>query len=78
MRGYGLPRDDDIAHPDLADICIYGLKTGRGHPPWRHACNCKDRARRFWKKMARHKAKEEIRKEIKDLEDGSDGKRLVC
>ncbi len=61
MRAYGLPRNLNIESPDLGDICEYGLKTGRIHPRWNHACNCKSRVRRFWKKRERRWAKTNLR-----------------
>lgn len=57
MRGYGLPRNDDVANPDIADIQQYGLsKHGyRFHNPVRKAA-----ARRHWKRTARAVAKKEM------------------
>ena len=31
MRGYGLPRNQDVAYPDCADIQEYGLASRAGH-----------------------------------------------
>jgi hypothetical protein len=76
MQGYGLPRNKDVEQPDLADMRRYGLKAGYLNPAWRHGCNCKDSARRFWKKEARRIAKEELRKEL--LEDGQGGNGYGC
>jgi hypothetical protein len=45
MRGYGLPRNDDVANPDCADRRFYGLKGGR--------MKNRKQNRRIWKKLAR-------------------------
>ncbi len=47
MKGYGLPRNDDVANPDCADIKHYGLKG------FKIKSNNKKRARRRFKKAAR-------------------------
>lgn len=49
MRPYGLPRNDDVAHPDKADQLTYGLKGTK--------MKGRKAARRVWKKKARQKAK---------------------
>lgn len=61
MRGYGLPRNDDVKNPDLADIQLYGLA---GHGYKFHNTERKAQSRRLWKKIARAQAKKEIRDEI--------------
>ena len=33
MKGYGLPRNTDVAAPDCADINTYGLQSGSGNLP---------------------------------------------
>ena len=64
MRGYGLPRHNDVAYPDLGDISFYGLKAGRLHPKWTAKGDNKRRARRIWKKKARREGKRSILKEL--------------
>lgn len=61
MKPYGLPRIKDIEDPDLGDIARFGLKTGRLHPKWNHACNGKSFARRHWKKVERQKIRQKLR-----------------
>lgn len=60
MRGYGLPRNNDVQNPDLFDIKLYGLKTGRLHPKWTANGDNKRRARRVWKRIERQKVKREL------------------
>lgn len=62
MRGYGLPRNDDIQHPDLYDLKVYGLKAGKAHPKWTANGDNKRRARRVWKKKERAKVKQRLRR----------------
>ena len=62
MRAYGLPRNDDVAHPDQGDIGYYGLSSKHG----KQKSKSKRRARRKWKKMERRKAKKTLRKEQND------------
>jgi len=65
MKGYGLPRNTDIAAPDVADIHQYGLKTGIGHltgpggdaHSYFRNTDAKARARRTWKRAARAEGK---------------------
>ena len=55
MKGYGLPRNDDVAHPDIADIRHYGLKTsasGTKRGIFKSKTS-KAARRRIWKKKAR-------------------------
>jgi len=60
MRGYGLPRHDDVAHPDMGDIYRFGLKSCIGsvstHGVYRgfHK-NKRNKAqrRRYWAKKER-------------------------
>ena len=51
MKGYGLPRNDDVANPDLADIGHYGLKGFKLKSKNRRL------ARRRFKKLARKAGK---------------------
>ena len=68
MRPYGLPRNDDVAHPDCADIGYYALKSAAGSLRGKggdHRGNHKNKAskaasRRFFKKAARRAAKAAI------------------
>lgn len=60
MRAYGLPRDDCVRYPDLADIRYYGLKSCAGRIP-RHGefrsyfknSRIKRSTRRYWKRKER-------------------------
>jgi len=71
MRGYGLPRDNDVEYPDIADIQLYGLKSCTGNDPngrdfkstTRKAKN-RQSSRRIWKKKERLLAKKDIREEV--------------
>lgn len=58
MKPYGLPRNDDVASPDKADIKLYGLSA-----PDRcaRADRGKASSRRIWKKKARIEATRELR-----------------
>lgn len=47
MKGYGLPRNNDVEYPDKGDIALYGLKGAKLDSAR------KKRARRIWKKKAR-------------------------
>lgn len=51
MRGYGLPRNDDVQHPDKGDILLYGLPSRIG----KLKSKVRRRSRRIWKKIARKK-----------------------
>jgi len=57
MKAYGLPRNDDIEYPDVADIQKYGLKTSRGGRDYFKNKKNKDAARRRWKRRERIKNK---------------------
>lgn len=65
MKAYGLPRHDDVAHPDVADIHAYGLKSAAGNLPGKggdirsahKSSTDKRRARRRFKKAARRAGK---------------------
>jgi hypothetical protein len=48
MKGYGLPRNEDMVGPDMADIHQYGLATARGSVTGRALQRSKNkRAARF-------------------------------
>jgi hypothetical protein len=53
MKAYGLPRNDDCEHPDVADCLLYGLKSSF------HKIKSKNKraSRRIWKKFARRYGK---------------------
>jgi len=61
MKPYGLPRNDDVAHPDLADIKEYGRPGRVGNLPGKggdvrsHFRNPASKAatRRVYKRRAR-------------------------
>ena len=57
MRGYGLPRNDDVANPDIGDIRFYGLKTAAGGKDYFKNKEFKRNTRRIWKKAARRQGK---------------------
>jgi hypothetical protein len=66
MRGYGLPRNQDVEFPDCGDIRLYGLKQGRFKNK-----QSKARTRRIWKGIERTKAKQDILKQIIELQEGN-------
>lgn len=60
MRAYGLPRESELKHPDVADIVLYARAGYIGHLPGKsddyHRYSCgesKRRLRRYWKRQAR-------------------------
>lgn len=59
MRGYGLPRNDDVAYPDISDILLYGLAGFKV----KMSSRTKKVARRIWKKKARKEGKNLINQE---------------
>ena len=69
MKGYGLPRNDDVAHPDCGDLRFYGLQSSAGHLRGKGGdirglrTSGKRKARRRWKKMARREGKAMCREE---------------
>ena len=54
MRPYGIPRIVDLIWPDKVDIRRYGLNR---HKIW---SSVRKKGRRFWKKLARRLARQEI------------------
>lgn len=70
MKGYGLPRNDDVANPDMGDIHTYGRashigklrnKTGQYRSSFKKS-RLKRAVRRVWKRLERIRAKRGIRK----------------
>lgn len=61
MRGYGLPRNDDVANPDKADGLYYGLNG------FHIKSDKKTRARRIWAGKERQKAKRDIRSDVEEM-----------
>lgn len=59
MRGYGLPRNNDLESPDKMDIKKYGLKGMRQRK--------KAEFRRIWKKKIRKAFKNEILEECNKM-----------
>ena len=65
MKGYGLPRNDDVAAPDCADLVDYGRKSSAGHlrkkgGEFKNSCRStanKARARRRYARKARCEGK---------------------
>ena len=53
MKGYGLPRNDDVANPDVGDIKLYGLNFSAGGRDYFKNKASKAASRRIWKKKAR-------------------------
>ena len=64
MKPYGLPRIKDVEFPDVADIHAFGLKSSIGGKDYHKNKEAKAKARRSFKKVARHSAKLEIKKEL--------------
>lgn len=60
MKAYGIPRNPDVAWPDVADIKLYGLKTSAGGKPYIRNARAKASTRRIWKRKARAEARREI------------------
>ena len=60
MRGYGLPRNNDVEYPDVGDIQYYGLNTSAGGRDYFKNKDSKAAARRYWKRKARREGKLEI------------------
>lgn len=61
MKAYGIPRNDDVANPDKADIKYYGLST---EDRCSKADRGKNKARRFFKKAERKNADKNIIAEL--------------
>lgn len=61
MRGYGLPRNTEVAAPDVGDIKAYGMSGSTGHlrgkgGDFRSFFKnpfAKRRTRRYWKRVER-------------------------
>lgn len=58
MKAYGLPRNPDVEHPAVADVCLYGRASHVGQVPGNEhsiirSSAFKRRARRIWKRAAR-------------------------
>lgn len=66
MKPYGVPRCLDTEHPDKADIKYYGFATT---DRCSKADRGKNKARRFWKKKARHDAKKETNEESRNYDN---------
>lgn len=67
MRGYGLPRNQDVEYPDMCDLHTYGLNSsagclkGKGGDIRSHQhTDNKQTARRYWKKRERQRVKREL------------------
>lgn len=69
MRGYGLPRNDDIASPDKLDLVNYARASHVGRFPSKsgvcknsfRSSSAKRNQRRVYKRLARNAAKKELR-----------------
>lgn len=66
MKPYGLPRNDDVENPDVADIKTYGLKTSAGGKDYFKNKKLKKQTRRTYKKKERQSVKQKIKEEIED------------
>lgn len=67
MKPYGVPRNDDVANPDLGDIQKYGLASHIGNLPGKNgeirsimSSGNRRRTRRIWKRKARNEGKIQI------------------
>jgi hypothetical protein len=77
MRGYGLPRNTDIAKPDVLDIQVYGRASHIGQIPKKcgvfksYTRNTKSRraTRRIYKHIERFLAKKQIVFELQNEYD---------
>jgi hypothetical protein len=67
MKAYGLPRDDDVENPDVADIKLYGLKTSIGGRDYFKNKQAKRNTRRIYKKKERIRAKLIIKQELDNV-----------
>lgn len=63
MKPYGLPRNDDVANPDVDDIKTYGLNTSAGGKDYFKNKKVKKRIRRIFKRKARAESKQIIEEE---------------
>jgi hypothetical protein len=60
MKAYGLPRNNDVENPDVADIKTFGLNTSAGGRDYFKNKSTKANIRRIWKRKARRAGKDEI------------------
>jgi hypothetical protein len=65
MRGYGLPRCDDVENPDVVDIRTYGLKTSTGGRRYQKPF-AKKSSRRIWKRKERAVVKKYCKEAFKE------------
>jgi hypothetical protein len=65
VRGYGLPRCDDVENPDVGDIRTYGLKTSIGGRCYQKPF-AKRSSRRIWKRKERAVAKKYCKEVFKE------------
>lgn len=61
MKGYGLPRNDDVANPDKDDILTYALS---GFKEEIRNKTTKAQRRRFFKRKARKQGRTEIQEQL--------------
>jgi len=72
MKPYGLPRHDDVAHPDCGDLSAYALKSSKGHSKQKggdfkntvRSSNVKRQTRRLFKKAERLRCKQSLMAEL--------------
>jgi hypothetical protein len=66
MKPYGLPKNDDVANPDVGDIQYYGLKTSAGGRDYFKNKRRKAATRRIWKKKERRRGKDLLEEDNAD------------
>jgi hypothetical protein len=64
MRAFGIPRNDDVANPDKADLMLYALKGARFHNTAKKVAS-----RTLWKKIYRQELKKDLLIKLKDQND---------
>jgi hypothetical protein len=68
MKPYGIPRKKDVECPDTEDIQRYRLKTSVGGRCCQRSKN-KAISRRYWKKVERKKAVDNMMEELYTVEE---------
>jgi len=58
MKGYGLPRNNDVDGPDKLDIAVYGLNGFKESAGF--SARKRKAARRVWKKKFRQSCKRKL------------------
>ena len=68
MKGYGLPRDNDVEFPDIVDVHYFGLNTSSGGKDYFKNKSSKRSIRRYWKRKARKENEIIIKEELNELD----------